>query len=505
MAGMKLRDEFQRKPERISILLDKFLANDPFQLVSAGSTEGKPWVKELEEYGYKSSDWPKKFKMKAIVLWRGSDQYTPSADFVYSKSSLRTVKQREDFVQKLKSWQGNLGYHGTIGGKRTEVYIADKLIFKAPEFGSTGGSGGGAAATSLGESAQCVYLAAVQHNSHKKIDETYIRKNITKFQNKFDITETNNAILNGMGIDWIESSINLANFWTTNSTFKKYLKPGKTYEFHRGSAMVNIIYNRYKVLNKELGSESFANENKWSPADIWAFSNSISKQTLKTAVDEATSLGDLNVWLGEQITIGDVVGISLKKREKGTPHIDEFNMGEAKRKVKYTGYKIKAKTGTIFDAKDTYLEFQVAGKNMAQQFRTFDTAGTGWQSEIKGSFANLGKLAHGPINQVLKNINGTDELDTQASVNTLAMNKTSRMFDSMYTWYSFLESGSPMTKKDFVAEASSGDHKWRYSKYFGLQILYNIVSSGKAQQFTEREVLLALSNSKWSAPFLKLS
>lgn len=502
---MKLRDEFQRKPERISILIDKFMGKDPFQLVPPGSTEGRPWVKELEEFGYTSSDWPKKFNMNAIVLWRGSDQYSPSADHVYSRTSLRTVKQREDFVVQLKSWNGNLGYHGTLGRKRAEVYIPDKLIFKAPEFGSTGGSGGGAAATSLGESAQCVYLAAVQHNSHKKIDETYIRKNITKFQTMFDITESNDAILNGMGIDWIDSSVNLANFWTTNNVFKKYLKTGKKYTFHRGSSMVDIIYNRYKVLNKELGSESFANENKWSPADIWAFSGDVNRQTLVNAVNDASSLGDLNVWLGKQIQAGDVVGISLKKREKGTPHIDEFNMGESKRKVKYTGYRIRASSGTIFDAKDTYLEFEVAGKSMSQQFRTFDTAGVGWQSEIKGSFANLGKLAHGPINSILKNINGVNEIDTQASVKSKAMNKTTKMFEDMYEWYKFLESGSPMSEEDFIDKASSGDHKWRYSKYFGLQILYNIVNSNKAQQFTEQEVLLALSNSKWSAPFLKLS
>ena len=307
-----------------------------------------------------------------------------------------------------------------------------------------------------------------------------------------------------MGIDWIDSSVNLANFWTKNVTFKKYLKTGKTYEFHRGSEMVDIIYNRYAVLNKLL-DPPFANENKWSPADIWAFSSKINKQMLKNAVDAVTSLGDLNVWLGKQIIAGDVVGISLKKREKGTPHIDEFNMGETKRKVVYTGYKIKAKTGTIFDAKDTYLEFEVAGKSMSQQFRTFDTAGTGWQSEIKGSFANLGKLSHGPINQILKNMTGVNELDTQAAVKTLAMNKTNTMFDDMYKWYSYLENGSPMAKKDFITEASSGDHKWRYSKYFGLQILYNVVSTSKAQAFAEEEVLLALSNSKWSAPFLKLS
>ena len=269
--------------------------------------------------------------------------------------------------------------------------------------------------------------------------------------------------------------------------------------------MVDVIYNRYKILNRELEAESFANENKWSPADIWAFSSNISKLDIERAVEETSSLGELNVWLKEQIDIGDVVGISLKKRERGLPHIDEFNMGEAKRKVVYTGYKIRATSGTIFDAKDTYLEFTVANKKMSQQFRTFDTAGVGWQSEIKGTFANLGKLDHGPINLILKNIDGVNEIDVQSTVKTLAMNKTPRMFDDMYTWYSTLETGTLMSKKDFVSKSSAGDHKWRYSKYFGLQILYNIVYAGKEQKFTEREVLLAMSNSKWSAPFLKLS
>ena len=41
--------------------------------------------------------------------------------------------------------------------------------------------------------------------------------------------------------------------------------------FTVGSAVVDIIYKRYAVLNKEVENKVLPHENKWSPADIWAF------------------------------------------------------------------------------------------------------------------------------------------------------------------------------------------------------------------------------------------
>ena len=60
---------------------------------------------------------------------------------------------------------------------------------------------------------------------------------------------------------------------------------------------------------------------------------------------------------------------------------------------------------------------------MKQQLRTFDTEGFGWQSEIKGSFANLGKLSQGPINLLLE-ANGFTTLTPTIKVKAMATDPT---------------------------------------------------------------------------------
>ena len=504
MAALKLKEELQRKPERVGILMNKFLNDEFFAMVSPN--QAKSWVAELEQFGYKSSDWNKKFKIKSIVFWNGKD-WNSSASKQFYKSNLNTVAKQDNFKSELMRWTGSLGYNGVLGQSRQEVFIPDILLQKTPEFGSTGGSGAGAAATDLGESAQCVYLAAVQHNRHKPINDNYVRSNIKKFSNSFDITDSNDNVLNKMGIDWVQSSTTLANLWTKDSTFKKYLKPNKKYIFHRGSSMVNLIYKKYKELNKKL-KVPFSNENKWSPADIWAFDSSVTSAQLSNDLNKMNSLEELNQYLLGKINNSLIVGMSLKKSVKNA-HLDLFNMGEKKRDVNYKGYEIKSASKDIWSGKDVYLLFEMNGVRFKQQFRTFSTDGvSSWQSEIKGTNANLGKLSQGPLDGILSDLKIKTSTPT-SEVKQMALNpeKYQNMLDDMYTWYSSLESGSKISKDDFTRQATNLEGRdgasWRYSKYYGLQILYNI--KGKQKEFVREEVLLALSNSKFSAPFIKLS
>ena len=60
MAALKLKEELQRKPERIGILMNKFLNDEFFAMVPPN--QAKSWVAELEQFGYKSSDWNKNLK-----------------------------------------------------------------------------------------------------------------------------------------------------------------------------------------------------------------------------------------------------------------------------------------------------------------------------------------------------------------------------------------------------------------------------------------------------------
>ena len=476
---------------------------ESFELVSPRSE--KSWIDQLYLEGV---DWssPKPFKMNAIVLWRGTDWYSSTAEQTFHKTNLRTVKQQDDFIKKLITWKGNLGYNGFVGRSKKEVFIPDKLLAKTSEFGSTGGSGAGAAQTDLGESAQCVYLASVQYNKHKITNDIQVAKNINRYRSMFDITAEEEKVLTGMGLDWIESSTKIANLWPSNSLFKKYLKTNKNYVFHRGSDMVDVIYNKFKILNKNL-DPPFANENKWSPADIWAIESSINKAQLINDMNKLQSMEELNQYLLKKINAGMLVGMSLKKAER-IPHMDLFNMGEKPRQIKYTGYQIRATNGKIWDAKDAYILFEIDNKPMKQQLRTFDTAGFGWQTEIKGSFANLGKLSQGPINLLLE-ANGFTTLTPTIKVKAMATDPTKHqdMIKDMYTWYSNLETNSQLDQDEFVkmtTDYAGGEGtRWRYSKYYGFQLL-NIIKD-KAQKFVQEEILYAMSNSKYSAPFIKLS
>ena len=142
---MKLRDELQRKPERISILIDKFMGKDPFLLVPPGSTEGRPWVKELEEFGYTSSDWPKKSITVVIPTKPGG-----SAD--QTLQPLKVLMEKELGVKLLYSYKpgagGELGWSilyqkcadgYTIGGfwtphmQNTTIFRNNKIIYNTIE------------------------------------------------------------------------------------------------------------------------------------------------------------------------------------------------------------------------------------------------------------------------------------------------------------------------------------------------------------------------------------
>ena len=89
MSALKFESELKRKPERIDILVNKFLNNEFFTMVSP--SQAKSWVAELEKFGYKSSDWSKKFKIKSIVFWNGKDWNSSVASKQFYKSDIMQV------------------------------------------------------------------------------------------------------------------------------------------------------------------------------------------------------------------------------------------------------------------------------------------------------------------------------------------------------------------------------------------------------------------------------
>ena len=177
-----------------------------------------------------------------------------------------------------------------------------KVVYKPLK---SGGSGAGAAATKLGESAQALY-AAMANQLGRSIKESDLTQANFDKAIKFAITDEDfSKMKNDLTDDWIYSSIQGA-----NQLLSRYRS--KDYEYHRGSSKVNVIENVFKKINKT--EKAFGDINKWSPADIYIMKKGFNPGILQ----EESTLKGLNEMMFKLIEEKKLIGVSLKKIERGS-------------------------------------------------------------------------------------------------------------------------------------------------------------------------------------------
>ena len=156
---------------------------------------------------------------------------------------------------------------GSFGGTEIDTYDLKRIRLRYKLQGNKG-SGGGAEATKLTESAQCLY-AAIAFGLGREIKSNDITpSNVKKYSYLFDIDETNERILKELPDEWIDSSLLGA-----NKLFQKFKGKGN-YVFHRGSSAVARIEATFKRVSKNENVR--ININKWNPSDIWMISDDFS-------------------------------------------------------------------------------------------------------------------------------------------------------------------------------------------------------------------------------------
>ena len=172
-----------------------------------------------------------------------------------------------------------------------------RLIYKLK---GNRGSGGGAEATKLTESAQCLY-AAIAFGLNRKITASDITTtNARSFSGKFKVDETTERILSELPDEWVASSLLGA-----NKLYERFNKGD--YVFHRGSEEVDAINNIFSAVKK---IEKFRMDiNKWNPSDIWMIRKDFD---FKELTKEKTILG-LNQVIQEKLEDELLIGVSLKK------------------------------------------------------------------------------------------------------------------------------------------------------------------------------------------------
>ena len=375
----------------------------------------------------------------------------------------------------------------TVSIKDNGKSVLYKIVYK-PLKGS-GGSGAGAAATKLGESAQALY-AAMANNLGRNITASDLTE--ANFNKAIDLAVTDEAFAkmkNELPDDWIKSSIAGA-----NELRKRY--KAKTFEYHRGSAKVTLVENAFKQINKT--ERAFGDINKWSPADIYIIKKGFNPKVL---MDETTLKG-LNQKMFELLSDNILIGVSLKKIESGSGSISQKNF-PTDRKASSASF---IKTSSTFDAMDGYV-YWGSGANDRIQFRSFGTGDglTGWQGEVKGSSANQGKISLGPLNYVLKS-HGAGELPSSKDSARLAKENSDA---HAKTIAKLMIDYKMISKKDEQATINTikgKSEKYRYSKWLVLQLLIKMRDLDKkiADQVVQDMYLYASSQSSASAPYLKL-
>ena len=246
-------------------------------------------------------------------------------------------------------------------------------IEKTEVFGGGKGSGAGSSSTTIGESAQCVYLQTIWNNPKTDFNKTELTQ-------AFSQTKTNSNL---------ESILNLSEDWVLSSTliakFLYKVLPKRNYTFHRGSDdfVKGVIEKSFKNTNQT----DFPDINKWNPADIWIVDESkISNYDFKDIIE----LPFYNQLLLKAYVARDIIGVSLKKTKK--VKMTQNNFKKPFKEPKFT--KTSLGKRDYFKSKDGYIFFN--GGEI--QFRTFPA----FQGEIIGKDDKHGKISGdaGPLGPI---------------------------------------------------------------------------------------------------------
>ena len=384
-----------------------------------------------------------------------------------------TDDNRKDLLLKLaEEFGGKYNDDNKISSVgHVDLIDGSKIITKSK---SGGQSGAGSAITQLGESAQCVYAAAKWY----KNGDYSSKKLLEAARNYTETDESNDKIANKLTGDWQESSVAIANRMYKETGWK-----AKQFKFYRGKGVMSRIEDQFKILNRI--EKEFANINKWTPADIWVATN----KGKQLKFDKIESILEFNTFLLEQLDKKELIGISLKKSETGKPLLKYKNVTSTRPTFKYKGY-ITHKGKDFFSAKDVYMKYD--GGEI--QFRTFAPT---WQGEIKGIYANQGKLSGGPIRHIVKRI---------AKKDLTPQNKLSKGIDEdlFYKYYREIKGGG-LSKDKFKAQVRLKKQDWKISKFLGSEMLYHLIKTKKLQSSINAMLGYASSQSQLSAPYVKIS
>ena len=101
------------------------------------------------------------------------------------------------------------------------------------------------------------------------------------------------------------------------------------------------------------------------------------------------------------------------------------------------------------------------------------------KGEIKGKYANQGKVSGGPIGSIVKRITGKTLTPQRTIRDGIVGTPYMKLF---YEYYKFIVKGGKVSFADFQGNISLKNIDWQISKFLGAECLYHMIKTKKEQQ-----------------------
>ena len=421
----------------------------------------------------------------------------------------------------------------TIGDKPQVIRVQFKPI-------SGGGSGGGSKKTTIQESTSCLYNALRFHVIKKKltaanVTEAEDMEKAMEFIRTPDVTLEQMINFANQDPDWKEVFMDGA-----NKLYDKVQSHSKTktdYIFVRGDEKYDdgLIKEAFKQCKSSLIHKELKNEDKWNPSDIWMYSKGAETKIVNALepYGDKQSKGTvelLNEELKKLFNDGILMGVSLKKTgASGSVKIMNNDTPEKRRRE--LGYNFKkdiSLNSLVYDNKikysgpnafkqwpmDVYIQYGTAEKEHIQ-LRNFGGKDTGdWKLEIKGVYANMGKVQGNVARFILgqtgfKNIPQEadfEKCDPKDSNKTHGKEITEEIYTLLKRYKARNFNTTDKAKPQMMGDIASKRQSWRYSKLSGLRFLDYLCQPGvDADKAVKELVLFGGSQSDHSSIYYKYS
>ena len=374
--------------------------------------------------------------------------------------------------------------------------ITSSMLNKSKYFGGGAGAGGGTTQTAIGESAQCVWMAAMLEIGSAMPIESFTDKVLTKAFKSVSVGGTSLKQILAIDDGWKMSSYLTAQYAMDNDIIERGMF------FHRDDKFMKAIYAAKNTAFKNNGFKPLPDD-KWNPGDIWAEEKGFNINELDTSSLEGLNNDILDLYLQQRL-----VGISLKKVSRSVTSVEKnVERPPLTSDHKFSAGRIKSVSkGEWYTTKSNFVDFQGGWMSLSAN-KAFGSH----KVEIKGKGARGGGASWGVMQDAAQRVYGgkklpkNSDMAKEAKLIAAGDKKAVNKFTSMLQKFDKTIS-SEQVVEELGKMKSKAAAVWIHGKLGGLHILTLIHQGGtKADQFVTQIVNYAGSSTSDSSAYIKLT